>query len=183
VIEARLAATALAAGIALMALTAQPVRAGGVQAGTSPFTETAWPFLIDQWGAGRAFRCDPCDAQVALYVRAKVGFCNCTTGVSDDIDIDRVADFDLFPGRVTPLAPGEPVSVAWMKGRARAFAVDGPFAARRYLLTIALANKCDGVIATLASAQPISSDAAQVALEELASPTVLSWVAASTGLQ
>jgi hypothetical protein len=183
VIEARLAATALAAGLALMALTAQPVRAGGLQAGTPPFTETAWPFLIDQWGAGRAFRCDPCDAQVALYVRAKVGFCNCTTGVSDDIEIDRVADFDLFPGRITPLAPGEPVSVAWMKGRARAFAVDAPVAGRRYLLTIALANKCDGVIATLASAQPISSDAAQVALEELASPTMLSWVAVSTGLQ
>lgn len=182
-IEARLAATALAAGLALMALTAQPVRAGGLQAGTPPFTETAWPFLIDQWGAGRAFRCDPCDAQVALYVRAKVGFCNCTTGVSDDIEIDRVADFDLFPGRITPLAPGEPVSVAWMKGRARAFAVDAPVAGRRYLLTIALANKCDGVIATLASAQPISSDAAQVALEELASPTMLSWVAVSTGLQ
>ena len=180
----RLAETALAAGVALVVLTAEPVDAGGLQvSGTPPFSEAAWPFLIDQWGGGRAFRCDPCGAQLALYVRTKVGFCNCATGVSDDIEIDRVADFDLFPGRVTPLAAGEPVKVAWMKGRARAFAVDPPLAARRYLLTIALANKCDGVIATLASAQPISSDAAQVALEQLASPTVLSWVEASTGLQ
>ncbi|MFZ0126896.1 MAG: hypothetical protein WAL48_22235, partial [Xanthobacteraceae bacterium] len=159
----RLAETALAAGVALVVLTAEPVDAGGLQvSGTPPFSEAAWPFLIDQWGGGRAFRCDPCGAQLALYVRTKVGFCNCTIGVSDDIEIDRVADFDLFPGRVTPLAPGEPVKVAWMNGRARAFSVDPPLAARRYLLTIALANKCDGVIATLASAQPISSDAAQV---------------------
>jgi hypothetical protein len=175
--------TALATGVALMTLAAAPASAGTVQAsGTRPFSETTWPFLIDQWGGGRAFRCDPCGAQLMLYVRAKVGFCNCTTGVSDDLEIDRVADFDLFPGRVTPLAPGEPVKVAWMQGRARAFAVDGS-PTRHYLLTIALANKCDGVIATLASAQPISSDAAQVAMEQLASPTVLSWVEATTGLQ
>jgi hypothetical protein len=180
----RVGQTALATGVALMTLAAAPASAGTVQAsGTSPFSETTWPFLIDQWGRGRAFRCDLCRTPFALYVRAKVGFCNCTSGVSDDIEIDRVADFDLFPGRVTPLAPGEPVAVAWMKGRARAFAIEGPQLAYRYLLTIALANKCDGVIATLASAQPISSDAAQVAMEQLASPTVLSWVEGTTGLQ
>lgn len=179
----RVGQTALVTGVALMTLAAAPASAGTVQAsGTRPFSETPWPFLIDQWGGGRAFRCDPCGAQIMLYVRAKVGFCNCTTGVSDDLEIDRVADFDLFPGRVTPLAPGEPVKVAWMQGRARAFAIDGS-PTRYYLLTIALANKCDGVIATLASAQPISSDAAQVAMEQLASPTLLSWVEATTGLQ
>ena len=176
--------TALATGVALAALAAAPASAGTLQAsGTSPFRETTWPFLIDQWGGGRAFRCDPCGAQLMLYVRAKVGFCNCTTGVSDDLEIDRVADFDLFPGRITPLAPGEPEKIAWMKGRTRPFAVDGSPTAPHYLLTIALANKCDGVIATVASAQPISSDAAQVVLEQLASPAVLSWVEATTGLQ
>ena len=175
--------TALATGVALMTLAAAPASAGTVQAsGTSPFSETTWPFLIDQWGGGRAFRCDPCGTQLTLYVRAKVGFCNCTAGVSDDLEIDRVADFELFPGRITPLAPGEPVKVAWMKGRTRPFAVDGS-PTRHYLLTIALANKCDGVIATLVSAQPISSDAAQVAMEQLASPTVLSWIEATTGLR
>jgi hypothetical protein len=145
------------------------------------FTETPWPFLLDQWGTGRAFRCESCG--LALYVRAKVGFCNCTTGVVDDAEIDRVADFDLFPGQIAPLAPGWPVSVAWMKGRARAFQVDGPRRSRRYLLTIALSNKCDGVIATLVSSEPISRDAEQAALEQLASGTVLGWVETSTGLQ
>jgi hypothetical protein len=179
----RVGQTALATWAALMTLAAAPAPAGTVQAsGTGPFSETTWPFPIDQWGSGRAFRCDPCGTQLMLYVRAKVGFCNCSTGVSDDLEIDRVADFDLFSGRVTPLAPGEPVKVAWMQGRARAFAVEGS-PRWQYLLTIALANKCDGVIATLASAQPISSDAAQVAMEQLASPTLLSWVEATTGLQ
>ena len=147
------------------------------------FAEVSWPFLLDQWGTGRAFRCDGCGAGYGLYVRAKVGFCNCTTGVADDVEIDRVADFDLFPGPVKPLAPGWPVTVGWMKGRARPFVVDGPRGVRSYLLTIALSNKCDGVIATAASNEPIAADAVQATLEELASPVVLDFVQASTGLQ
>jgi hypothetical protein len=160
------------------------IAASAAAAGPSTmFAEVPWPFLLDQWGTGRAFRCSACGTELAVYVRAKVGFCNCTTGVADDIEIDRVADFDLFPGPVTPLAPGWPVTVSWMKGRARAFAVDGPRGARSYLLTIALSNKCDGVIATAASEEPITGDAVQATLEELASPVVLDFVRASTGLQ
>jgi hypothetical protein len=147
------------------------------------FAEVPWPFLLDQWGTGRAFRCGACGTEYGLYVRAKVGFCNCTTGVADDIEIDRVADFDLFPGPVTPLAPGWPVTIGWMQGRARPFVVDGPHGARSYLLTIALSNKCDGVIATVASKEPITADAVQATFEELASPVVLDFVQASTGLQ
>ena len=147
------------------------------------FTEVAWPFLLDQWGTGRAFRCPRCGTDLTLYVRAKVGFCNCTTGVADDVEIDRVADFDLFPGHVTPLGPGQPVTVAWMKGRVRAFQVNGPVGPRHYLVTIALSNKCDGVIATVASSEPISPDTGQAAMEQLASRTILGWVEASTGLQ
>ena len=167
-----------------LAAVAMPISEVANSADTrKAFSEVPWPFLLDQWGTGRAFRCEPCGAEFALYVRAKVGFCNCTTGVADDIEIDRVADFDLFSGAVAPLASGWPVAVAWMKGRARPFVVDGPHGARRYLLTIALSNKCDGVIATAASNQPISADAVQATLEELASPLVLGFVQASTGLQ
>jgi len=176
-----LAATLVAAFAPEAAQSGAVVARQGVPA--TMFTETAWPFLIDQWGTGRAFRCEPCGAELQLYLRAKVGFCNCGTGVSDDLEIDRVADFDLFPGRVTPLALGQRVSVAWMKGRARPFQVDGPPGARRYLLTIALSNKCDGVIATVVSNEPVSPDFAQAALDQLASPPVLSWDASTTGLQ
>lgn len=183
--RARPAATLAAMlGAWLLPVMAHAEQGVGLEApGGAMFTETTWPFLLDQWGTGRAFRCDSCGGELALYLRAKVGFCNCATGVADDLEIDRVADFDLFPGHVTPLAPGRPVSVAWMRGRVRAFQVDAPAGARRYLLTIALSNKCDGVIATVASRQPIPADIAQAALDQLASPAVLAWVNASTGLQ
>ena len=174
----------LALSLAATATSFIEVANTAVAAGPSAiFAEVPWPFLLDQWGTGRAFRCGACGAEYGLYVRAKVGFCNCATGVADDIEIDRVADFDLFPGPVTPLAPGWPVTVGWMKGRARPFVVDGPHGARSYLLTIALSNKCDGVIATAASKEPITADALQATFEELASPVVLDFVQASTGLQ
>src|SRR5438552_17378747 len=56
------------------------------------WTEVKWPFPLDQWGIGRAFRCpaEACGSEVNLYLRAKIGFCNCTTGVSDDEELDRV---------------------------------------------------------------------------------------------
>ena len=176
--------TVLAMSLITTAMPVVEVAGGAAAAGPSAmFAEVPWPFLLDQWGTGRAFRCSACGTELAVYVRAKVGFCNCTTGVADDIEIDRVADFDLFPGPVTPLAPGWPVRVSWMKGRARPFVVDGPHGARSYLLTVALSNKCDGVIATAASKEPITADAVQATLEELASPVVLDFVRASTGLQ
>ena len=83
-----------------------------------------WPFLIDQWGLGRAFECKAadCGLEVKLYLRAKVGFCNCTTGVADDEEIERVADLNLFGTTVAGRAcHGAPVAVGWMKGRSRPF--------------------------------------------------------------
>ena len=56
-----------------------------------------------------------------LYLRAKLGFCNCTTGVADDDELDRMSDFDLVGGEVSPLGAGRPITVAWMKGRSRAY--------------------------------------------------------------
>ena len=57
-----------------------------------------WPFPLDQWGTGRAFRCGAadCGAEVSLYLRPKLGFCNCATGVSDDEELDRVGDLELY---------------------------------------------------------------------------------------
>jgi hypothetical protein len=53
--------------------------------------EIAWPFPRDGWPAGRAFRCDEagCGADIELYVRPKLGFCNCESGVADDDEVDR----------------------------------------------------------------------------------------------
>src|SRR6188768_1843497 len=69
------------------------------------WTEAAWPFPVDQWGKGKAFRCKAadCGAEVNIYLRAKLGSCDCTTGVADDAELDRMSDFDLVGGKVTPL--------------------------------------------------------------------------------
>ena len=77
------------------------------------WTEVAWPFPADQWGRGKAFRCKPadCGAEVNLYLRAKIGFCNCVTGISDDDELDRMSDFDLVGG-ATPLGNGRPSPLA-----------------------------------------------------------------------
>src|SRR6202451_3666630 len=81
--------------------------------------EIAWPFPRDGWPAGRAFRCDTaaCGGVVELYVRPKIGFCNCDSGVADDDEVDRVADLDLISPQFVPLAPGGVVEVADMHGR------------------------------------------------------------------
>ena len=70
------------------------------------WTEVKWPFLLDQWGIGKAFTCQPadCGVKVDVYIRPKIGFCNCSTGVSDDTELERVADTEL----VSPEHPARP---------------------------------------------------------------------------
>ena len=90
------------------------------------FAERPWPFLLDQWGIGRAFRClrRPIAASRSIvYLRAKIGFCNCLTGVSDDEELDRVGDVSLLSDTFAPLRAGEPVTVGWMSGRSRVYDV------------------------------------------------------------
>src|ERR1700761_7135984 len=86
--------------------------------------EIAWPFPRDGWPAGRAFACESCGGGlggVELYMRPKIGFCNCNTGVTDDDEVDRVADLDLISPRFFPREPGRAVKVGGLSGRARAY--------------------------------------------------------------
>ena len=71
------------------------------------WTEVQWPFPMDEWGKGKAFRCKAadCGAEVSIYIRAKIGFCNCTTGVSDDDELTRLSDFNLMGEKPVVLAP------------------------------------------------------------------------------
>ena len=99
------------------------------QEGNSPdahWREIAWPFPRDAWPTGRAFRCDAasCGGMAEIYVRPKIGFCNCDTGVADDDEVDRVADLDLISERFVPVEAGRVVRVADMSGRSRAYDLD-----------------------------------------------------------
>ena len=144
------------------------------------WTETKWPFLIDQWGLGNAYQCKAadCGIDVTLYLRAKVGFCNCTTGIAEDDEIDRVGDMGSSAGSRARAALGAPVTVGWMKGRSRSFAVEGRDRRERHALTVAVSNKCDAVVATVVADRPISSDIERAAMEFLGSRPVLRWAAA-----
>ena len=85
------------------------------------FAEVQWPFPLDQWGRGKAFECGTadCGTKVRLYIRAKIGFCNCETGVADDEELERISDFIFVGDKVSAMGDGRPISVGWMKGRSR----------------------------------------------------------------
>jgi hypothetical protein len=148
------------------------------------WSEVKWPFLLDQWGAGRAFRCaaEQCGSEVHVYLRAKIGFCRCATGVSDDDEIDRVGDVELIGDDYKPLASGRPITAGILVGRARLFLVERPYQSRVSVLAVALANKCDAIAATIVAEPDIQAAQERAALEFLRSDTVQHWAQANTGL-
>jgi hypothetical protein len=148
------------------------------------WSEVKWPFLLDQWGAGRAFRCaaKQCGREVHVYLRAKIGFCRCATGVSDDDEIDRVGDVELIGDDYKPLASGRPITAGVLVGRARLFLVERPYQSRVSVLAVALANKCDAIAATIVAEPDIQAEQERAALEFLRSNTVQHWAQTNTGL-
>jgi hypothetical protein len=150
-----------------------------------PWPEERWPFPIDQWGTGQAFDCaaERCGREVHLYLRAKIGFCRCATGVSDDDEIERVGDLELIGADYKALASGHPVSAGMMTGRARLYAVARPLQPPLPVLTIALASKCDAIVATVIAEPQAQSIAEAQALVFLRSAAVQHWVEAQAGSQ
>jgi hypothetical protein len=148
---------------------------------TSMWREVEWPFLLDQWGRGRAFQCSAanCEVDINLYLRPKLGFCNCSTGVSDDDELERVGDVDLLSTKFAPLGPGRPVRIGWMSGRSRAYRyAQSPQSA----LAIAFNDRCDVVVATVVAAQDLPAAAEAAALSFLGGATLLKYVKAELGL-
>jgi hypothetical protein len=153
-------------------------------AGLRPaWSERAWRFPIDQWGIGKTFKClaKDCGQDVEVYLRAKIGFCNCATGVADDEDLERVADLDLFGDRPAALAPGRLVKVRQMAGRSRVYSVAAAGADPKKILTIALNRKCDAVVATVVAGEGDPVDLETAALEFLGSDIVARWLGSTPG--
>ena len=148
------------------------------------WSEVTWPFPIDQWGTGRAFACRAadCGSEVNLYLRAKLGSCNCTTGVADDADLDRMSDFDLVGGEVSPLGAGRPITVAWMKGRSRAYALIARNQPGKSALSVAFNDRCDMVVATVVLTHKRPATTEPVVMEFLNSRTVLNWAEIALGI-
>src|SRR5437879_3845856 len=187
---ATVAAVVLIAGIggyAVFLAAKPPADTHGLSSRDRPvWTEAAWPFPIDQWGQGWAFQCKAadCGIEVNLYLRPKIGFCNCQTGVADDEELDRVNDVDLVGGESSALGPGRPITVHWMKGRSRGYRVGAPSAGAppaKSVLSLAFNDKCDVIVATVvAGAAPVSQE--QAVLEFLNGDLVRRWAEAVLGL-
>ena len=176
-----LAALALMAGSAGVLGLRAP---SGTAATAAAWSEIKWPFLMDQWGVGKAFVCLPADCcvRIEVMVRPKIGFCNCSTGVADDNELERVADTDLISATVRPLGSGSPVKVGWMDGLSRLYAISGGKPDER-LLSIAFNDECDAVVAvaTLGKADP--SAAVPAVLAFLKSTPVVLWTKKELGLE
>jgi hypothetical protein len=148
------------------------------------WTEVAWPFPLDQWGAGKAFRCSPadCGSEVRVYVRAKLGFCNCATGVANDDDLDRMSDFDLVGGDVIPLASGQPVRIGTMNGRDRGYAFASANKPGKTALSVVFNDRCDMVVATAILTHDQLAVIEPAVISFLNSPKILRWAEVSLGL-
>jgi len=181
---ALIAVLGLGGAIALKVLApaAMPGGSGAAVAGNPAWTEVSWPFLMDQWGKGKAFRCKAadCGADVDLYIRAKIGFCNCTTGVADDEELERVADVSLLDDHYKALAAGRPIVVGRMKGRSRPYTLARDASGR--VLAFAFNERCDVIVATavVAKEQPAALEPAVLAF--LNGDTVMHWAEVTLGL-
>jgi hypothetical protein len=155
---------------------------------TSPihpkFAEARWPFPTDEWGEGKAFRCEAadCGTEVNIYIRPKIGFCNCLTGVSDDNELDRLSDFNLMGGKPAVLGAGHEIKIAWMKGRSRAYTVTEPYHASSSVLAIAFNDKCDAIVATATIAQDAPKALEPSVVEFLNSDAIVHWAEETLGL-
>ncbi len=162
-----------------------PDRGGAATTPNHPvWAEVQWPFPMDEWGKGKAFRCTAahCGAEINLYIRAKIGFCNCTTGVSDDDELNRLSDFNLMGHKLSVLGAGRPIDVAWMKGRSRSYAVADFNRAGKSALAVAFNDHCDAIVATIMVAHDRPAAIEPSVIEFLNSETILRWTEVTLGL-
>jgi hypothetical protein len=179
-----LAAAAFGLGGLVAATALRWDRPAATNAIPAAWSEVAWPFAIDQWGKGKAFRCNAanCGTEVSVYIRPKIGFCNCSTGVADDEELERISDFDLFNNTLSPIGAGREISVAWMKGRSRSYSIAGAQPAGRSALSIGFNDRCDAIVATavVGHDRPVAVEPAVI--EFLNSRTVIRWAEIALGL-
>jgi hypothetical protein len=175
----RLLLSAFAIAICTLSGSAGYERAGS---DTDGWREIAWPFPRDGWPAGRAFRCEneSCGEEVELYVRPKIGFCNCDTGVADDDEVDRVADLDLISERFVPLEPGSVIRIAAMAGRSRAYTLTMSDGSPHSAIGIAVSHRCDLLVA-VAQGKGEARGVRRAALEFLGTNEMKGWMASAMG--
>jgi len=181
----RVAIVAASVGSVLAAMLAwSGVSQHAAATATAPvWTEMAWPFPTDPWGKGKAFRCkaSDCGAEVNVYLRAKIGFCNCTTGIADDDDVDRMGDLVLV-GEVSPLGTSHPIRIAWMEGRSRAYTLNARNPLGKTAISVVFRDRCDMIAATAVLGHDRPAAIEPSVIEFLNGSTVKRWAEITLGL-
>ena len=144
------------------------------------WSEVDWPFLRDGWPNGRAFRCEgaPCADAVMVYARVKVGFCDCSRGVADDDDLDRVGDAELVDERFTPTGAGQARNFAGMNGRLRLYRArdNGPA-----ILVIAGGRNCNAFAGMATTREAFTSATIEAVARFFDDPAMSRWIAEKQG--
>ncbi len=169
-VAAGLLAIGVSAGVAVSGWWAPAPVAG--------WQEIAWPFPRDAWPAGRAFRCGSaeCGGAVEVYLRPKLGFCNCATGVSGDAEVDGVADLDMITADFVPTGDGAPVVMGGMAGRMRGYVLRLADGTERAGAGYAVSRRCDLVVAASQGSAAGSAAAARGIASLIGSGPVLAWL-------
>ena len=179
------AVVVFAVGIGVAAFVWLPKQIDSAR-GTAPlhpvWLAVPWPFPIDQWGKGNAYQCKAsnCGAVVDLYVRPKLGSCNCTTGIASDDDLDRMGDLELIGSKVFPLRDGRPITIGWMKGRTRMYALAAN--SNKSAMSVVFNDRCDMIAATVVLPAASPPAIAQAAVEFLNSQQMLHWAELELGI-
>lgn len=169
---------------ALLLLRSAPATDGVASTPRPVWTEVRWPFPMDEWGRGKAYRCKAtdCGTEVSVYVRAKIGFCNCATGVADDDELDRLTDFHLIGNQLQAVGAGKPITVAWMKGRSRAYEISGNSHPGKSALSVAFNDRCDAIVATAVFQRDRPATIEPEVIAFLNTAPVLRWAEITLGL-
>jgi hypothetical protein len=146
--------------------------------------EAEWSLPPDPWGKGKFFHCDArdCGTDVRLYVRAKIGFCRCDIGVSDDEELDRIGDLALFSEKPAPLALGQPIQVRWMKGRSRSYSLRETWLGKTTALSVGFNDRCDAIVATAVANGRHAAALEPAVLKFLNSDKIIRWATLTLGL-
>jgi hypothetical protein len=102
--------------------------------------------------------------------------------VASDADLDRMSDFDLVGGEVSPLGAGQPVTIARMKGRSRAYALTARNRPGKTAISIVFNDRCDMIVATVVMLHDRPATVEDDVIELLNSRTVLDWAEVALGL-
>jgi hypothetical protein len=148
---AAVAAGLLAVGVVSI-LKRDPVQQPLALDPAAGWTEMAWPLSPTPWWPSKAFVCKAmaCGGDMTLYVRVKVGFCNCAEGIADDTELERIGDFADLSRRHEPLADGKQIVLDGLKGRSRPYRLQVLGTSGRSVrgIVVGLNSGCDAVVAT-----------------------------------